>query len=202
MQLNIVGESKALDVNETVFGQDYNEALIHQVITAYQAGGRAGTQAQKTRAEVRGGGKKPWRQKGTGRARAGSTRSPIWVGGGRAFAAKPRSYSQKVNKKMYRGAVRSILSELNRAERLHVVSNLELAEAKTKALIAKLKELNLEKNLLIVVDHIDENLYLAARNLVGVEVVDTATIDPVVLVGFDQILMTVPAVKQIEEKLA
>ncbi len=201
MQLNLVKKQGQIDVSDAVFGQYFNEALIHQVVTAYLAGGRAGTQAQKTRAEVRGGGKKPWKQKGTGRARAGSSRSPIWRAGGKTFAAKPRSYEQKVNKKMYQGAIRSILSELHRQERLQVVEELTLAAAKTKELVAKLKEYELS-NVLIVVDCLDEALYLAARNLIGVEVTDAQSIDPVSLVGFDNVLMTVAAVKQLEERLA
>ncbi|OGT30839.1 MAG: 50S ribosomal protein L4 [Gammaproteobacteria bacterium RIFCSPHIGHO2_12_FULL_35_23] len=203
MQLSVIGEKKktAIDVSEAVFAEQFNEPLIHQIITAYQAGGRAGTKAQKTRAEVRGGGKKPWRQKGTGRARAGSSRSPIWRSGGKVFAAKPRDYEQKVNKKMYQSALRSILSELIRQERLVVVESLQLEQAKTKALLAKLKKLELE-NVLIVVDHIDEALYLAARNLIGVDVIDAVSIDPLSLVSFDRVLMSVAAVKQLEERLA
>ena len=202
MQLEILGKKKTkVEVSEAVFDQGFNEPLIHQVVTAHLAGGRAGTQSQKTRAEVRGGGKKPWKQKGTGRARAGSSRNPIWRGGGRAFAKKPRSYEQKVNKKMYKVALRSILSELNRQERLVIVDDIELKEAKTNALMTRLKELNLT-NVLIVVDQIEENLYLSSRNLIGVEVTDTHSVDPVALVGFDNVLMNVAALKQLEERLA
>ena len=202
MQLEILGKKKTkVDVSEAVFDQGYNETLIHQVVTAYLAGGRAGTQSQKTRAEVSGGGKKPWKQKGTGRARAGSIRSPIWVGGGRAFARKPRSYDQKVNKKMYKVALRSILSELNRQERLVLIDDIQLEAPKSKALLTKLNELKLS-NVLIVVDQIEENLYLSARNLAGVEVTDTQSVDPVALVGFDKVLMNVAALKQLEERLA
>jgi len=191
----------SVDVAEAAFGVDYNEALVHQVVTAYLAGGRAGTKAQKNRSAVRGGGAKPWRQKGTGRARAGTIRSPIWVGGGRAFAAKPRNYDQKVNKKMYRAALRSVFSELVRQDRLVVVKELELEAPKTRLLAGKLKELELD-NVLILNEAFDEKLYLAARNLPNVGICDAASIDPVVLIRFEKVLVTLPALKLIEERLS
>ena len=205
MQLNITdaagsASGKTVDLSDDSFAVEYKESLIHQVVTAYLAGGRSGTHSQKTRSEVRGGGKKPWRQKGTGRARAGTIRSPIWVGGGRAFAKKTRDYSQKVNRKMYRGAMRSMLSELIRQERLVVVADLELAEPKTKLLISKLKGLGLN-NTLIVCDALTENLVLAARNLNEVDVCDSASVDPVSLVRFDSVLITVGGLKLLEERL-
>ena len=175
--------------------------LVHQVLVAYAAAGRAGTKAQLTKAEVRGGGKKPWRQKGTGQARAGSIRSPLWVGGGRAFAAKPRSYAQKVNRKMYRGAIRSMLSELARQERLVVTGNLELEAPKTRMLVGKLAELGLD-NVLILVEAYDEKLHLAARNLPHVDVVAAAAVDPLSLARHDKVLLTVGALKMLEERLA
>jgi large subunit ribosomal protein L4 len=178
MKLKMQGTG-SVDVAETTFGADFNEALVHQVVTAYLAGGRAGTKAQKNRSEVRGGGAKPWRQKGTGRARAGTIRSPIWVGGGRTFAAKPRNHEQKVNKKMYRAALRSVLSELVRQDRLVVVKELELEAPKTKLLATKLKELDLN-SVLILNEAFDEKIYLAARNLPNVGICDAASIDPVV----------------------
>src|ERR1700722_7577751 len=178
MQINIVtpGESgtKTLEVSDKTFGCKYNEALVHQVVVAYQAGGRAGTKAQKTRSEVRGGGAKPWKQKGTGRARAGTIRSPLWRKGGVVFAAKPRSYEQKVNKKMYKGALRSIFSELIRQDRLQVIDSFQLETAKTKVLLKKLKDLKIDGNVLIISDFVEENLYLAARNLMHVELRDAS----------------------------
>lgn len=200
MNINMHGGS-SMDVADAVFGQDFNETLVHQVVVAFMAAGRAGTHAQKNRAAVRGGGTKPWRQKGTGRARAGTIRSPIWRGGGRAFAATTRDYSQKVNKKAYRAAIRSILSELVRQGRLLVVEGFALQAPKTKELIGNLKTLDLD-NVLIVHDDPDENLYLAARNLNKVEVVDTAIANPVSLLAFDKVLITVGALRQFEEKLA
>lgn len=201
VNLNLAGAaSKTMPLNEAVFGQEYNEALIHQVLTAYFNGARAGTKGQKTRAEVRGGGRKPWRQKGSGRARAGSSRSPIWRSGGVTFAAKTRDFSQKVNRKMYRSAIRSILSELVRSERLIGVESLTLGAPKTKDLVSRLKELNVNHVLLVTNDH-DTNLLLAARNLPHVDVCTAADIDPVGLVAYDKIVMTVDAIKQIEEKL-
>lgn len=190
----------AIELSEVAFGKEFNEALVHQVVTAYLAGGRAGTKAQKTRAEVSGGGKKPWKQKGTGRARAGSSRSPIWRGGGRGHAAQPQNWEQKVNRKMYRGAMQCILSELVRQERLVLVEEITVAAPKTKELLAKLNSMGLS-NVLIVTEAIDENLYLAARNLPHVDVVDTAAIDPVSLIGFDKVIMSVPAAKKLEVEL-
>jgi large subunit ribosomal protein L4 len=189
-----------LDVSDSAFGHEYNEALVHQVITAYRNAGRAGTKAQKTRAEVRGGGRKPWAQKGTGQARAGSSRSPIWVGGGRAFAAKPRDFSQKVNRKMYRGALRAMLSELVRQDRLVVTEAIPLESAKTKLLAQALDSWSLA-NVLIVVEAIDEKLFLAARNLPHVEVLPVAALNPLSLASHERVLMTVGAVKLIEERL-
>ncbi|EMC2456573.1 50S ribosomal protein L4 [Vibrio cholerae] len=200
MELMVKG-ANALTVSETTFGREFNEALVHQVVVAYAAGARQGTRAQKTRSEVSGGGAKPWRQKGTGRARAGTIRSPIWRTGGVTFAAKPQDHSQKVNKKMYRGAMKSILSELVRQERLLVVENFSVEAPKTKALVAKLKELELN-DVLIVTGEVDENLFLAARNLYKVDVRDVTGIDPVSLIAFDKVLMTAAAVKQVEEMLA
>lgn len=191
----------SVDVAEAAFGAAYNEALVHQVVTAYLAGSRSGTKAQKNRAAVRGGGAKPWRQKGTGRARAGTIRSPIWVGGGRAFAAKPRKYDQKVNKKMYRAALRSMLSELIRQDRLVIVNELVLEAPKTKLLASRLKELDLQR-VLILNEAFDENLFLAARNLPNVGICDVAAMDPVVLIRFDKVLVTLPALKLIEERLS
>ncbi len=190
-----------LEVSEKAFGRDFNEALVHQVVVAYMAAGRAGTKRQKSRAEVRGGGIKPWNQKGGGRARAGSIRSPIWVGGGRAFAARPRDYSQKVNRKMYQGAMRAMLSELARLERLVVIESLALEAPKTRLLAAKLKELALE-NVLILVEAYDEKLDLASRNLPGVTVLPVAAIDPRSLLSHDHVLATVAAVRMLEEKLS
>ncbi|MEL0657534.1 MULTISPECIES: 50S ribosomal protein L4 [Psychromonas] len=201
MELVLKDAQSALEVSDTTFGREYNEALVHQVVVAYAAGARQGTRAQKTRSDVRGGGKKPWRQKGTGRARAGTIRSPIWVGGGVTFAARPQDHSQKVNKKMYRGAVRSILSELVRQDRLIVVEKFTVEAPKTKELAAKLKDMDL-KDVLIITEELDENLFLAARNLYKVDVRDVQGIDPVSLIAFDKVLVTADAVKKIEESLA
>ena len=200
MKLKMQGTG-SVDVADAAFGAEFNEALVHQVVTAYLAGGRAGTKAQKNRAAVRGGGAKPWRQKGTGRARAGTIRSPIWVGGGRAFAAQPRNYQQKVNKKMYRAALRSVLSELIRQDRVVVVKELTLEAPKTKLLATKLKELELD-SVLILNEGFDEKLYLAARNLPDVGICDASSIDPVVLIRFEKVLVTLPALKMIEERLS
>lgn len=190
-----------LEVSDEVFGAELKPGLIHQVVTAYMAGGRAGTKAQKGRADVSGGGSKPWRQKGTGRARSGTTRGPIWRGGGVTFAARPRSFEQKVNRKMYRGALRSIFSELLRQERLVVVPELSVETPKTKALVAKLAELNVA-DCLVVIEALDENLMLAARNLRGVDVVPVDQIDPVSLIAFAHVVATQPALKRLEERLA
>ncbi|MFI0473564.1 50S ribosomal protein L4 [Halomonas sp. HMF6819] len=201
MNLNLAAGTGTVEVADATFGKEFNEALVHQVVTAYLAGARQGTRAQKNRSEVRGGGKKPWRQKGTGRARAGTIRSPLWRSGGVTFAARPQDHSQKVNRKMYRAAMRSILSELVRQERLVAVEEFTVDAPKTKQVAAKLKELNLEK-VLIVTEEIDETLYLAARNLPHVNVVDVTAADPVSLVAFDKVLITVSALRKFEEKLA
>lgn len=204
MQLNVVEKGKAkttVDVAEMVFGREYNEGLIHQVIVAQMAGERQGSKAQKTRAEVSGGGIKPWRQKGTGRARAGSIRSPIWVGGGKSFAAKPRSFKQKVNRKMHRAAMCAMLSEMVRQERLIIVEEIQLADHKTKGLMAKLNELNV-KDVLMVVEQADENLLLASRNLHNVAVIDAQAVDPLALISFETTVITVAALKQLEERLS
>lgn len=201
MNLNLAAGAGTVEVADATFGKEFNEALVHQVITAYLAGGRQGTHAQKSRSDVRGGGKKPWRQKGTGRARAGTIRSPLWRGGGVTFAARTQDYSHKVNRKMYRAAMRSILSELVRQERLVAIEEFIVDAPRTKQVAAKLKELNLEK-VLIVTEDVDEKLYLAARNLPHVDVVDVAAADPVSLVAFDKVLITVSALRKFEEKLA
>lgn len=206
MELNLVvpGESASagkIQVSETAFGREFNEALVHQVVTAYMAASRAGTKATLSRAEVRGGGRKPFKQKGSGRARAGSIRSPIWRGGGHGLPLGPRDFTQKVNKKMYRGAIQSILSELIRQERLVVVENFSVATPKTKDLLVKLNSFGL-KDVLIVSDSVDENLYLSARNLHKVDVRDVTGVDPVSLIAFDKVLITVGALKQFEEQLA
>ncbi len=201
MQLKLAGASGSVEVSEEAFGASFNESLVHQVVTAYLAGARAGTKAQKSRSEVRGGGAKPWRQKGTGRARAGTIRSPIWVGGGRAFAAKPRSHEQKVNRKMYRGALKSVMSELIRQDRLVVTKDMTLEAPKTRELAGRLKTLGLD-DVLIVNEAFDEKLYLAARNLKGVGIVDVAAVDPVALMRFEKVLITVPALKLMEERLS
>ncbi|CRI66176.1 50S ribosomal protein L4 [Thiocapsa sp. KS1] len=203
MELTIRNDAggASLQVADSVFGVDYKPGLIHQVVNAYMAGARAGTRAQKTRAEVSGGGSKPWRQKGTGRARAGSSRSPIWRSGGVTFAAKPQDYSQKVNRKMYRGAVRSILSELVRQGRLVVVDDLRMEAPKTKELLALLKRHELN-DVLILTDGLDDNLYLASRNIPKVDVMAVQDVDPVSMVAFDTVLATEAAVKHLEERLA
>nr|WP_218949825.1 50S ribosomal protein L4 [Acinetobacter sp. YH12102] len=199
VNLNTVSGS-AVELSEVAFGREFNEALVHQVVTAYLAGGRQGSKAQKSRADVSGGGRKPFRQKGTGRARAGSIRSPIWVGGGKTFAARPQDWSQKVNRKMYRGAMQCIMAELVRQDRLILVDEFAVAAPKTKELLAKLNNLNATRAL-IVTDAVDENLYLAARNIPHVDVVDAAAIDPVSLIAFDKVVMSVAAAKKIEVEL-
>jgi large subunit ribosomal protein L4 len=199
MQLTVAG-GKDIKVSEATFGREFSEALVHQVVTAYLAGGRAGTKAQKNRSSARGGGRKPWRQKGTGRARAGTIRSPIWRGGGRTFAATPRDHSQKVNRKMYRGALQAILSELVRQERLVVVDSFDMAESRTTALLSKLSDLGFATGL-IVTKELDENVYLASRNVPGVYTVDVSGVDPVSLVAADKVIMTVDAVEKIQEWL-
>jgi large subunit ribosomal protein L4 len=200
MKLAIQGGG-SLEVSDDAFGAKFNEPLIHQVVTAYMAGGRAGTKAQKTRAEVRGGGRKPFKQKGTGRARAGTTRGPIWVGGGRAFAAKPRDYTQKVNRKMYQAAMRSVFSELVRQDRLIVVDAIQIAKPKTKDLVKYLRGLDLGQ-VLIIVEEGQENLVLSARNLPTVEVISVRELNPVSLVRFEKVLVTSSAVKAVAERLS
>ena len=192
MELTVNG-GKDIKVSEATFGRDFSEALVHQVVTAYLAGARAGTKAQKNRSAVSGGGAKPFRQKGTGR-------SPIWRSGGKTFAATPRDHSQKVNRKMYRGAMQAILSELLRQERLVVVNSIELAEPKTRMLVDQLAELGFEKGLIVTSD-VNENLYLASRNIPGVYTVDVSGIDPVSLVGAEKVILTVDAVEKIQEWL-
>ena len=199
MQINVNG-AQAIDVCERTFGGEFNETLVHQAVVAYMAGGRQGSKKQKPRSEVSGGGKKPWRQKGTGRARAGTIRSPIWRGGGTTFAARPQDHSQKLNKKMYRAAMRSILSELLRQDRLVVVEDFSVDAPKTKALLGKLDTLGLQ-DVLIVSENVEQNLYLAARNLPHVDVRDVQASDPVSLIAYDKVLMTVSAVKKFEEML-
>jgi large subunit ribosomal protein L4 len=201
MELQLQGAKAKIKVSDAVFGQDFREALVHQVVTACLAGARSGNAQQKNRAMVRGGGIKPWRQKGTGRARAGTIRSPLWRGGGKIFASVPRSYAQKVNRKMYRAAMRSILSELLRQERLLTIESFGVDAPKTRELAGKLKGMGLE-NVLIVTDVPDDTLYLAARNLPRVAVCAVTDADPVSLVGFDKVLMTTGALKQLEERLA
>ena len=200
MELKVINGGATLKVSDETFGKEFNQSLVHQVVTAYRNGGRAGTKAQLTKAEVRGGGRKPRPQKGGGTSRAGSIRSPIWVGGGRAFAAKPRDFAQKVNKKMYRGAIQSMLSELVRQDRLIVTQSFTVDAPKTKLVAAELKKLGLEK-VLIIVEGIDEKLFLGARNLPHVEVLPVALLNPLSLVSYDKVLITVGAVKLIEERL-
>ena len=200
MELNLIAGG-TVEVSDQTFGREFNEALIHQVVTAYMAGARQGTRSQKTRAEVSGGGRKPWRQKGTGRARAGSTRSPIWRSGGVTFAAKPQDHSQKVNRKMYRAAMRSIWSELVRQDRLVITQEMSVDTPKTSALSEKLKAMALE-SVLIVTAEVSDALFLSARNLPHVDVRDAEGIDPVSLLSFEKVLVTVDALKAIEEQLA
>jgi len=194
-------DKSTVTVSDAAFAADFNESLVHQVVVAYQAAARAGTKAQKTRSDVSGGGAKPFRQKGSGRARAGTTRGPLWRTGGVTFAARPRNYEQKVNRKMYRAAMRSILSELVRQERLLAIDSFAVDAPKTRELVGKLNELGLDNVLIVTVDA-DDNLYLAARNLPGVAVCDVASADPVSLIGFEKVLMTKAAIENIEERLA
>jgi large subunit ribosomal protein L4 len=201
MKLTIHGGKTSLEVADSAFDAVFNEALIHQVVTAHRAQAHRGTKAQKTRAQVRGGGTKPWRQKGTGRARAGTIRSPIWVGGGRAFAASPRSHAQKLNRKMYRAAMRSILSELVRQDRLVVVDELACGQPKTRELVEKLKDLGLSNALILVADY-DENTCLAARNLPGVDILDLREVNPVSLVRYPTVVATAAAIKGLEERFS
>ncbi len=208
MELNLQATANnstpgAVSVSDAVFAREFNEPLVHQAVTAFLAGGRAGTRAQKTRAQVRGGGIKPWRQKGTGRARAGSIRSPIWRGGGTTFAAVPQDHSQKINKKMYRAALSSIVSELIRTERLIVVEQLDVPTPKTCELLAQLKTLNLTDVLIVVGDEfIEDNLWLAARNVYTIGLSNVESLDPVILVGYEKVMITVAALKKLEERLA
>jgi large subunit ribosomal protein L4 len=203
MELTVTGsKSGSVAVSDETFSREFNEALVHQVVTAYMSGARQGSRAQKTRSEVRGGGKKPWKQKGSGRARAGTIRSPIWRSGGVTFAAKPQDFTQKVNRKMYRAAMQTILSELVRQERLVVVESITVAEPKTKALIAMLKEQGLLESTLIISEELDTNLFLASRNIPKIDVRDVAGIDPVSLVAYEKVVLTLPALKKIEEMFA
>lgn len=195
------GSATALQVADKIFTKKFNEDLVHQAVCAYLAGGRSGNRAQKSRSEVRGGGAKPRPQKGSGRARAGTIRGPIWRGGGVTFAAKPRDFAQKINKKMYSSAMCSILSELVRQNRLVLVNNFTVATQKTRDFVKKLAEMDLKK-VLIVVDEIDPNLYLASRNLINVDICDVNGVNPVNLIGFEKVLFTVPALKKVEERLA
>jgi len=201
MNLDVAASGGSVELAESAFAREYNEALVHQVVVAFMAAGRQGSRAQKNRSAVSGGGKKPWRQKGTGRARAGTTRSPIWRSGGVTFAAQPQDHSTKVNRKMYRGALRCIVSELIRQQRLVAVESFAVAEPKTKALLAQLKDLEIS-NALIVTEEVEENLFLAARNVKAVDVRDVDAIDPVSLISYDKVLITVPALKKLEEVLA
>ncbi|MEZ7818834.1 MAG: 50S ribosomal protein L4 [Pseudomonadales bacterium] len=200
MNLNLAQDGGSVEVADTAFGREFNESLVHQVVVAYMASARQGSRAQKNRSAVSGGGKKPWRQKGTGRARAGTTRSPIWRSGGVTFAAQPQDHSTKVNRKMYRGALRCILSELIRKERLIAVENFSIAAPKTKDLLSQLKSLDMS-NVLIVTEDGDENLFLAARNVRYVDVRDVEGVDPVSLISHDKVLITVAALKKLEEAL-
>lgn len=201
MEIQLHNSDAKIALADSVFGVDYNEALIHQIVTAYMNGGRAGTKKQKTKAEVRGGGRKPWKQKGTGRARAGSIRSPIWRGGGRAFAARPRDFSEKVNRKMYRGAMRSIFSELARGGHLLVADGVASDSPKTKILIENIKAFG-TNDLLIVTDSVERNLYLSARNLHKVGVTDVSSLDPVSLLRHQKVVVTTEAAKKIEAWLS
>ncbi|HAH80731.1 MAG TPA: 50S ribosomal protein L4 [Gammaproteobacteria bacterium] len=201
MNLDLAVNGGSVELAESAFAREYNEALVHQVVVAFMAAGRQGSRAQKNRSAVSGGGKKPWRQKGTGRARAGTTRSPIWRSGGVTFAARPQDHSTKVNRKMYRGALRCIVSELIRQQRLVAVESFAVEAPKTKELIAQLKDLEIS-NGLIITEEVDENLFLAARNVKAVDVRDVEGIDPVSLISYDKVLITVPALKKLEEVLA
>ena len=199
MELKVNG-AEAVQVSDVTFGTEFNETLVHQAVVAFMAGARQGTRGQKSRSDVSGGGRKPWRQKGSGRARAGTIRSPLWRGGGKTFAAKPQNHAQKLNKKMYRGALRSILSELVRQDRLVVVDQFSVETAKTKLIVAKLNELNVS-NVLIVSDEVDQNVFLASRNIPHVDVRDVQGVDPVSLVAYEKVVMTVAAIKKFEEML-
>jgi large subunit ribosomal protein L4 len=200
MKLQLKNAASEIQLSDAACGRAYNEALVHQVVTAYMAGARAGTKRQKSRAEVSGGGRKPWSQKGTGQARVGSIRSPLWVGGGRAFAARPRDFSQKVNRKMYRAAMQSMVSELIRQDRLLAVENLEVSAPRTKLLTAKLAELGASRAL-ILVEAYEEKLFLAARNIPHVEVMPVASLDPLSLIKHDKVIATVGALRLLEQRL-
>jgi large subunit ribosomal protein L4 len=201
MNLNLAADGGSVEVSDSAFGREFNEALVHQVVVAHMAGARQGTRAQKNRAAVSGGGRKPWRQKGTGRARSGTIRSPIWRSGGVTFAAQPQDHSNKVNRKMYRGALQCIVSELIRQGRLVAIESFNIDAPKTKALLSQLKTLDL-RSVLIVTEEVDENLYLASRNVKGVDVRDVQGVDPVSLISHDKVLVTVGALKKLEEALA
>ncbi len=201
MKVEMHNKAGTIELDDSLFGAAYNEPLVHQVVTAYLAGGRAGTKAQKSRADVRGGGEKPWRQKGTGRARAGTIRSPLWVGGGKTFAARPRNHDQKVNRKMYRAALRSMLSELLRQERIVLTDEFSVGAAKTREVTARLAELGISRGLLVL-EAFDEKVWLGARNLPHIDVVDAASVDPVRLAAADKVLLTAAAAKMLEERLA
>lgn len=202
MELDLAAGGKSVTVSDQVFGRDFNEALVHQVVTAYMAGSRSGTKAQKSRSAVRGGGKKPWRQKGTGRARAGTIRSPLWSGGGVTFAASPRNYTQKVNRKMYRAAMQAILSELVRQERLVVINELGLDKRNTKGLLQAIASNNVEPRGLLVVSEVDDNLGYSSNNIVGLDVVGANAVDPVSLVGAQRVMITEQALQALEGWLA
>ena len=199
MELTVIDNQSVVEVSDKAFDRPYSEGLIHQAVVAYMAGGRAGTKATKSRSDVRGGGRKPWKQKGTGNARAGTIRSPIWRSGGHTFALRPRDFSQKLNRKMYRGALASIVSELVRQDRLKVVSEFKVDSPKTKLLAEKLADYS--GRVLIVCNELEENLYLAARNLPNVGVIDASALDPMSLVSAEYIIVEVDAVKKIEEAL-
>ena len=201
MNLDLAADGGSVEVADTAFAREFNEALVHQVVVAHMSGARQGSRAQKNRSAVSGGGKKPWRQKGTGRARAGTIRSPIWRSGGVTFAAQPQDHSVKVNRKMYRGALRCIVSELIRQDRLVAVESFSVDAPKTKSLLSQLKPLDLA-SVLIITEEVDQNLYLSARNVKNVDVVDVAAVDPVSLISHDKVLVTVSALKKLEEALA
>lgn len=201
MNLNLAADGGSVEVSDSAFGREFNEALVHQVVVAHMAGARQGTRAHKNRSAVSGGGRKPWRQKGTGRARSGTIRSPIWRSGGVTFAAQPQDHSNKVNRKMYRGALQCIVSELIRQERLVAIESFNIDAPKTKALLNQLKTLDL-RSVLIVTEEVNENLYLASRNVKGVDVRDVQGVDPVSLISHDKVLVTVGALKKLEEALA
>lgn len=204
MKLAVANSKSKVDVSDDAFAKEFNESLIHQTVTAYLAGGRAGTKAQKNRSAVRGGGAKPWRQKGTGRARAGTSRSPLWRSGGQTFAAQPRSYDQKINKKMLRAAYASIFSELVRSERLHVVEEFEVAAPKTKDVLKQLKDIGVESSAYVILatEKANEAIYLSVRNLHHIDVTEVGGIDPVSLVKHDHVVITEEAIKEVEEWLA